>query len=96
MKGFLEGEKSAQRNAAVVQLRRKNTSYNVFQSQRRGIGVRDIEKGPDYSARGMFKSNDTKDVMALDDEEKDKYSSVLEAVNEHVKGLQSNKTSVRS
>ena len=48
LKGNLEGDNSTTKNAAVTQLRRQQPSFNVFQSQRRGIGVRDVERGPDY------------------------------------------------
>ena len=44
LKGQLESDTSAIRNAAVTKLRRQNPTFNVFQSQRRGIAVRDVEK----------------------------------------------------
>ena len=47
-KGQIEGKASAQRKAAVTQLRRQNPAFNVFQNQRRGTGVRDVERLPTY------------------------------------------------
>ena len=41
MKGKLESDQSHLKRAAVTKLKRQQPTYNVFQSQRRGIGVRD-------------------------------------------------------
>ena len=48
LKGNLESDTSAIRKAAVTKLRRQNPTFNVFQSQRRGIAIRDVEKAPDF------------------------------------------------
>ena len=48
MNGHIEDNKSPMKNAAVTRLRKQIPGYNVFQAQRRGTNVRDIEKGPNY------------------------------------------------
>ena len=48
MNGHNEDSTSAMKNAAVTRLKRQTPQFNVFQAQRRGISVKDVEKGPNY------------------------------------------------
>ena len=63
MSGHFEEATSAMKNAAVTKLRRQTPSFNVFQAQRRGINVRDVEKGPSYFYTNVKKDLPNKDMQ---------------------------------
>ena len=63
MNGHIEDSKSPMKNAAVTRLRKQIPGYNVFQAQRRGTNVRDIEKGPNYCYIAEKKEVPSSDII---------------------------------
>lgn len=49
MRGLIETDASQAKKSALVELKTIKPSYDVFQSQRRGITIRDEERGPDFT-----------------------------------------------